>query len=76
MSAIEKLQKRLAMLESEVARLKGVVENQRHDPKPKPWWEDWFGAFANDSYFEEAMKLGQKWRKSQNAKSKKANRKK
>ncbi len=57
MSALEKLEKRLASLEAEVAKLK-------HEDGT-PWWEEWFGAFANDSHFEEAMKLGRKWRESQ-----------
>ena len=69
MSAIEKLEQRLAVLEAEVASLK---KEKTHAPQPtRPWWEEWFGAFENDPYFEEAMKYGRKWRESTRPKPKK-----
>ncbi len=65
MSAIQKIEQRLSALETEVAKLKEQTPDQK-----KPWWEDWFGAFENDPYFEEAMKLGKKWREAQTPKPK------
>lgn len=62
MSAIEKLEERVAALEGEVAKLK--QEKVRAEASGRPWWEEWFGAFENDPYFEEAMKYGRKWRES------------
>jgi len=66
MSAIEKLEQRLAVVEAELKKIKannGTLE--------KPWWENWFGAFENDPIFEEAMKLGREWRNGDKPKSKK-----
>ncbi len=59
------VENRLALLEAEVASLKSRLKDER------PWWQEWAGAFLNDPYFEEAMKLGRKWRESQNPQPKK-----
>ena len=62
MSAIEKLQDRVAALEAEVANLK--KENGSKQTDNRPWWEKIYGTFANDPDYEEAMKLGRKYRES------------
>ena len=69
MSAIEKLERRLATLEAEVAKLKD--EKAKSTDTKRPWWEDWFGAFENDPYFEKAMNYGREWRQGKQNKSKK-----
>jgi hypothetical protein len=55
------VEQRLAALEAEVAELK-----KRLDPaKPAQHWVDKiYGTFANDPHYEEAMKLGRKYRES------------
>jgi hypothetical protein len=69
MSAIEKLEQRIAALEAEVARLK--QKNGKSPPDERPWWEQIFGTFANDPYYEEAMRLGRKYRESTRPKPRK-----
>jgi hypothetical protein len=51
----EKLEERVAHLESEVARLKNKVEK---DLSFKPWWEQIAGTFADNSAYDEVMRLG------------------
>jgi uncharacterized protein YhaN len=69
MSAIEKLEQRVAELESEVAKLKA---NQKTNSDPVNAWVDRiFGTFANDPDYEEAMRLGRKYRESTRPKPKK-----
>jgi hypothetical protein len=65
----EKLEKRVAALEAELAILKARI-NEKEKPT-KPWWEEIAGSFEGDPYFEEAMKLGRKYRESQRPKPKK-----
>ena len=62
MSAIEKLEQRLAALEAEVARLK--CANESNSPDNRPWWEKIYGTFEGDPLYKEAMELGRKYRKS------------
>ena len=57
----EQLEERVAYLEAEVARLKNKVENG--EPS-KPWWEQIVGAFADNSAYDEAMRLGREYRDS------------
>lgn len=63
------LKQRVAVLESEVARLKikiGVAMANN-----VPWWQKITGAFANDPAFDEAMRLGREYRESLGPKARK-----
>jgi hypothetical protein len=56
------LEERVTALEQEVARLRELLE-----AKPvaeEPWWQKISGSFANDPIYEEAMRLGRKYRES------------
>jgi hypothetical protein len=57
----EKLEERVAHLETEVARLKNKVER---DLSSKAWWEQIAGTFADNSAYDEAMRLGREYRDS------------
>jgi hypothetical protein len=61
MSAIS-LKDRVAALEAEVAELKARLAGSER--KAQPWWELIAGTFAGDPVYEEAMRLGRKWRDS------------
>ena len=54
------LEKRVAALEDELARLKAQIGT----PARKPWWEEISGTFANDPAYKEAARLGRKYRES------------
>ena len=56
------LEKRLAVLEAELAKLKSKVEGS---DAAKPWWEEIAGTFQDDPIYVEAMKLGRQYRQSQ-----------
>ena len=64
--AAHKLEARVAALEVEVAQLKQKLEEVA--PSAQPWWEQIAGAFANDSVYEAAMRLGREYRQSQRPK--------
>lgn len=55
------LEKRIAALEEELAALRRKVEAAGTSI---PWWERIAGTFAHDPVYEEAMKLGRKYRES------------
>jgi hypothetical protein len=57
----EQLEARVAYLEAEVARLKSKVENST---SPRPWWDQIVGTFADNSAYDEAMRLGREYRDS------------
>ncbi len=61
MSAIEKLEQRVAALEAELARLK---ENGTNQTDNRPWWEKIYGSFEGNPHYKEAMELGRKYRES------------
>jgi sterol desaturase/sphingolipid hydroxylase (fatty acid hydroxylase superfamily) len=73
MSAIEKLEQRLTALEAEVAKLK--QQNGANHDDNRPWWDKIAGTFANDPYYDEAMRLGRKYRESTRPKSRKKKKK-
>jgi hypothetical protein len=64
--ATESVEKRLADLEADVARLKAKVEGSA-----EPWWKRIWGSFANDPAFLEAMRYGREYRESLRPKAKK-----
>ncbi len=60
MSNLE-IEARLTQLESEVAHLKQKLPKEANQ---KPWWEEILGSFADDPIYDEAMALGQEYRRS------------
>jgi hypothetical protein len=60
----EQLEERLTLLEAEVDRLKRKIEP---NPADLPWWEKIAGTFAENSAYDEAMKLGREYRESDSA---------
>jgi hypothetical protein len=56
----ELMEKRLADLEAEVARLKVKVDQAE---VTRPWWEEIVGTFADNPDYEEAMRLGREYRR-------------
>jgi hypothetical protein len=61
--AISELSARVAALEAEVALIKQQLR-EAPPAKKKDWLDDWYGAFANDPHFDEAMRLGREYRES------------
>ena len=61
------VEKRLTALELEVARLK-AGRKVGAPPHPADTLRMTHGTFENDEAFQEAMRLGRKWRKSLDAK--------
>jgi len=57
------LEKRVAAVEQELARLRSRLDTTAE----QPWWQKIAGTFSNDPAHEEARKLGQAYRQSQNA---------
>ena len=58
------IEKRIAVLETEVASLKNKVE-KKDDKNQIPWYEKIAGTFADDPIYDEAMRLGREYRESQ-----------
>jgi hypothetical protein len=61
--AVGSLEERVAALEAEMARLK--QERTSAEGASIPWWERRFGAFKDDPAYDEAMRLGAEYRRSQ-----------
>jgi hypothetical protein len=59
--ASSSLEKRVAALEEELAALRRTIEGVA---PAKPWWERIAGTFEHDPVYEQAMKLGRKYRES------------
>lgn len=57
------LEKRVAALEKTVAELRSQVGAE--PKKEEPWWVKSAGLFANDPVFDEIVRLGREYRKSQ-----------
>ena len=62
MSESNGLEQRVAVLESELARLKQTVG---HVQKPRNWIAGLVGSFKNDPEFDEIVELGAQYRRSQ-----------
>lgn len=58
----QQLETRVAALETELAQMKQLLSGAAQ--KKSPWWEEIAGSFENDPNFDEAVRLGQEWRKS------------
>lgn len=59
---LEEMEKRIIALEAELARVKAQQEPNKADPK---WVAAQSGRFANDAGFDEIVRLGREYRKSQ-----------
>ena len=57
------LEARMDLLEKEVARL--LQDRKAEAEAVKPWWEAHFGAFKDSPDYNEAMRLGAEYRRSQ-----------
>ncbi|MBW4509078.1 MAG: hypothetical protein KME64_21545 [Scytonematopsis contorta HA4267-MV1] len=58
----QQLETRVANLEKELAQIKETLAESLK--KKEPWWLKVAGSFENDPTFDEAVRLGQEWRKS------------
>ena len=56
------IEKRVATLEAEAAKLKVRIHIPGDDNLP--WWERIAGSFEDDPLYEGAMRLGREWRES------------
>ena len=60
------VEKRISVLESELALLKQKFEKIEEKDNPEvPWWKERMGIFADDPAHEEAMRLGREYRLAQ-----------
>jgi hypothetical protein len=58
------MEERMTALEQELAQLKQQVQNGKQQDAT-PWWQQISGVFKDCPEFDEAMRLGRKWRESQ-----------
>jgi hypothetical protein len=58
----QQLETRVATLELELAQMKQVLVESSQ--RKTPWWLEIAGSCENDPTFDEAVRLGQEWRKS------------
>lgn len=57
----DKLEARVATLETELAQMKQMLSGSRQEKAP--WWGKVAGSFEDDPTFDEAVRLGQEWRR-------------
>jgi hypothetical protein len=57
------LENRVATLETELAQMKKLLGNLLPPEPPSPWWLQVAGSLEHDPDFDEAVRLGQEWRK-------------
>jgi phosphoenolpyruvate-protein kinase (PTS system EI component) len=57
----ERLEARVATLETELEQMKQILSGSHQ--KKEPWWLKVAGSFEDDPTFDEAVRLGQEWRK-------------
>jgi hypothetical protein len=74
MSALEKLERRLTVLEAELAEIKKKLGGDK--ATGHVWLDQIYGSFANDPEYEEAMRLGRKYRDSLRPKDQKRKKRK
>jgi hypothetical protein len=58
----QQLEMRVATLELELAQMKQVLAESSR--RKNAWWLEIAGSCENDPTFDEAVRLGQEWRKS------------
>lgn len=58
----QQLETRVATLELELAQIKKMLAESSQ--RKNPWWLEIAGSCENDPTFDEAVQLGQEWRKS------------
>ncbi|PSB17144.1 hypothetical protein C7B61_12915 [filamentous cyanobacterium CCP1] len=56
------LEARVTILETELTQVKQTLSQVL--PQKEPWWLKIAGSFEDDPTFDEAVRLGQEWRKS------------
>lgn len=56
------LEERVSALEAQVAQLLAEKQAEKNEV---PWWQRWKGAFQDDEMYDEAMRLGAEYRRSQ-----------
>jgi hypothetical protein len=57
------LEVRVANLEAELAQMKQLMSSFHQPETESHWWLKVAGSFENDSDFDDAVRLGQEWRK-------------
>jgi hypothetical protein len=57
------LEVRVANLEAELAQMKQLMSSFYQPETESRWWLKVAGSFENDPDFDEAVRLGQEWRK-------------
>jgi hypothetical protein len=59
----QQIELRVATLEKELMNMKQILSESVR--QKEPWWLKIAGSFENDPTFDEAVRLGQEWRKSE-----------
>jgi DNA-binding PadR family transcriptional regulator len=57
------LEERVSALEQKIAQL--TANKETAATSNLPWWQQRYGAFQNDEMYDEAMRLGAEYRRSQ-----------